>query len=131
MMSNPNGISTRNLAWGVAGGRVTDERMTAHDALKQAGMLDWKVRKVELKTFSDSTDEDSNLIVPDKFATIRDTENGAVVLGTVGDRYNAWQNGKLSTSSTPSWGRVERRSRLPDSSVGASGSSGCCGFPRP
>lgn len=101
MLSNPNGISTRELAWDVysQSERLTDGAMTAEQAMAVGGLLNWDVRAVELTTTGvrkggggQRVADDMGVKVPSVYATIRNTPEGPVALGTVGERYVIHQN---------------------------------------
>jgi hypothetical protein len=99
MMTYPNQttISTRELAWGIVGqklgdGMLSDGQMTAREALERGGLLGWNVRKASLVTMATPGARENGLVVPGRYATVRDTEAGAKILGVVGERYTIHQN---------------------------------------
>lgn len=104
---NQHTVSTRELAWNKAGvaftgveGDLTEDRMTAEEALRRGGQLGWNVRKIELTTtgmpaggqVGDRRGEDMGVTIPRQYATLRDTDNGPLALGIVGERYKVHQN---------------------------------------
>lgn len=94
MMTYPNQtvVSTRELAWGIVGENLTDQKMTAREALTRGGLLGWNVRKTPMVTMGKPGDRENGIVVPGKYATVRDSGTGAKILGVVGSRYTIHQN---------------------------------------
>lgn len=77
-------FSAREVPWHGLG-KITDDVLTAEDALKAAG-LDWEVKLVS--TYAQIGK--SKIKIPDRFATVRTSDD--TLLGSVGGRYTVCQN---------------------------------------
>jgi len=78
-------------SWGTIG-MDASQAVTAEEALTLGG-LNWTVSKNELTTSVISESGVSNIVVPDKFAVVRNhPELGPKALGVVGNRYHLVQN---------------------------------------
>jgi phage/plasmid-like protein (TIGR03299 family) len=85
--------TTRRMSASIAGSAVT--ATSAQDAAQQAG-LDWHVSLADLEALAVNDEGVSRLQVPSTFATVRtDKDGGQSVLGTVGTRYQVFQNGDM------------------------------------
>ncbi len=110
MMTYPNQttVSTRELAWNTTGNSLTDTGggllhngpMTAEEALRLGGLLDWDVRAVELTTTGmpkggkpgDRVGDDMGITIPNQYGMIRNSASGPMALGVTGERYQIHQN---------------------------------------
>lgn len=82
-------VTARQSAWHQLG-TVLEETFTAEQAMQHAHLGGWNVRKVPLT----ATVGEQNLVVPDKYATVRDhpIDGTPNVLGVVGSWYEVIQN---------------------------------------
>lgn len=80
---------TRRNPYTVIGTHCEYEVNTAHDLMKQAG-LDWKVTLEDV--FINSYDP---IVVPDRYATVKWTNEEAEPLAVVGSRYKVLQNDEI------------------------------------
>lgn len=81
--------ATRQTAWNALGVLISDG-MTGQEALTQAGLANWNVRKAPLQMMT----EDGITSIPDRFAIVRDTRSGVQYIpgGVVGSNYTPIQN---------------------------------------
>lgn len=76
----------RAMAWHQMGTTLPTGITSAEDALRESGLANWNVRKEPIYL-------DDGLLVPGKFATVRDTPSGGKeVMGVVGKQFHILQN---------------------------------------
>lgn len=86
-------IKSRRNAYSIIGNEVT--ATSARSAAEQAG-IDWTVSLADIQALAINDSGVSTLPVPNKFATVRTDKGGAQsVLGTVGGRYQVFQNAQM------------------------------------
>lgn len=97
MLTYPNqtAVSTRDLAWNVAGENLADTPMTAQEALEKSGLAGWNVRHMALQTaMGDDLGSlgDSHVAMPDHRAVLATIGGKVTPLGVVGNRHHIIQN---------------------------------------
>lgn len=97
MLTYPNqtAVSTRDLAWNVAGETLTDENMTGAEAIEKGGLANWNVRHVPLAAaMGDHAEamDDWGTEFPNQRGVLATIDGKITPIGVVGSKHTLVQN---------------------------------------
>ena len=97
MLTYPNqsAVSTRDLAWNVAGENLANEPMTGAEAIEKGGLAGWNVRHMGIQTVMGDTLadlDDSHIVIPNQRAVLATIDGKVTPLGVVGSKHTLVQN---------------------------------------